>query len=254
MSLNRMQFVVFLLGVCLPLSSGAKSVYIAAASNLTFVLPKLVQAYQQQHLNADIQLKLGFSSTRNLYQQIIRGAPFELFLSADKQSTDLLAAQKLLKQPAQLFAHSELCFYRRKDSILHSAEQLSDLFISDSVRIALANPEVAPFGKAAKQSLRFLGLWEQAKRQQVQAENVAQAASYALSGNVDGAFIACHLAYRPKFQQLGTVLLIPEASYQALEQRLAILKNASVEAEGFARFLLSPSAHSILKQQGYKLP
>jgi len=243
-------FLVFI-GLSLSVSISAKTVYVAAASNLTFVLPELVKTYQQVH--PETQFKLSFSSTRNLYQQVIRGAPFELFLSADKLSTDLLESQNLLIKPASVFTHSKLCFYSRKDSVLHSEKQLSDLFLSDSVRIALANPEVAPFGRAAKQSLVFAGIWDKAKQHIIQAENVAQAASYALSGNVDGALIACHFAYRPQFQTLGANFQVPVESYHPLEQSLAVLKSASLAAQAFGQFLLSPEAQVILVKQGYSV-
>jgi len=233
----------------------AADIYVAAASSLTFVLPEIVESYHRQSAQT---LKISFGSTRNLTHQIQRGAPFDVFLSADKAAVTQLQAHHLLLNAPSTYALGQLCFYSTYSSILKSIQQATDLpkllLQNKRLRIALANPELAPFGLAAKQVLQTINFWDKSQSQLVFGENAAQAAQYAISGNVEGAFIPCAIAQTTLFQEKGQFFTIASSYYQSIEQTVAIMKKAHQNSVEFVQFLHSQPAQVILKKYSYKIP
>ncbi len=233
----------------------AADIYIAAASSLTFVLPEIVRRYHQQ---SGQTLKISFGSTRHLTYQIQRGAPFDVFLSADKAATAQLQAHHLLLDIPSIYALGQLCFYSTHASPLRTLQQAIDLpkrlLKNNRLRIALANPELAPFGLAAKQTLQAIKGWDKSQSQWVLGENAAQAAHYVISGNVDGAFIPCAIAQTALFQEKGVFFTVASSYYQPIEQTVAVLKKAHQGSTEFVQFLHSQSAQMILKKYSYKIP
>jgi len=251
----KYQFVLFSLLMSVQPLVLAADIYVAAASSLTFVLPEIVKSYHQQSTQT---LKISFGSTRNLTYQIQRGAPFDIFLSADKAATLQLQVHHLLLDVPSTYALGQLCFYSSHLSVLKPIQQAVDLppFLlkNNRLRIALANPELAPFGLAAKQTLQAIHFWEKSQNQLVLGENAAQAAHYVISGNVDGAFIPCAIAQTALFQEKGQFITISSSYYQPIEQTVAIMKKAHQGSVEFVQFLHSQPAQIILKKYSYKIP
>jgi molybdate transport system substrate-binding protein len=228
---------------------------IAAAADLKFALDEVVAQFQR---DTGQRVRVTYGSSGNLARQIAQGAPYELFLSADEQYVRWLADRALTRGEGELYAIGRIVIFAPQGSPLRPDERLSHLArrLSDGTvgRIAIANPEHAPYGRAAEQALRSLGLWEAARPHLVLGENVAQAAQFAASGNADGGLIAHSLALAPELRRRGSFALIPESLHEPLRQRMVLLVSASPAAERFYEYLRAPAGRGILAGHGFALP
>ena len=118
----------------------------------------------------------------------------------------------------------------------------------------MANPEHAPYGRAAEQALRKLGLWDGLQGKLVLGENVSQAAQFAASGSTQGGIFAYSLALAPVVAQQGRYILLPENLHQPLRQRMALIKGAGASARAFYAYLQQPAARKVLEQYGFAVP
>ena len=121
-------------------------------------------------------------------------------------------------------------------------------------KFAIANPEHAPYGRAAQQALTKAGLWDKIQDKLVLGENVSQAAQFATSGSAQGGIIALSLARSPGVSKLGQYALLPAESHQPLRQRMVLLKKARDTAKAFYQFVQQPEARAIFRQYGFLLP
>jgi len=228
---------------------------IAAASDLKFALEEVRVAFQRE-TGHDVRLTFGASG--QLTRQIEQGAPFELFLSADEAFVERLANAGLTKGAGRLYAIGRLALWVPKGSTLVPDESLRGLGrwlgAGGTTRLAIANPETAPYGRAAKQALQASGLWQRAERRLVIGENVAQAAQYAASGNAAGALIAHSLALAPDLEGKGTYTLVSDSLHAPLRQRMVLLKRAGTVATRFHDYLNRPAGQAILARHGFSLP
>ncbi len=228
---------------------------IAAASDLKFALEEITQQFSK---DTGRSLKLSFGSSGNFFRQLSQGAPFELFMSADEQYVFDLAKQGLTVDQGALYAIGRLVVFAPKDSPLIPDAELKGL--SDALhtaqikRFAIANPEHAPYGRAAKQALIAAGLWDVMQPHLVLGETVAQAAQFAVSGAAQGGIFAYSLALSPKIKEQGSFVLLPETLHQPLRQRMVLLKHAGETAKAFYAYLLKPEARTIFEQYGFVLP
>jgi molybdate transport system substrate-binding protein len=133
----------------------------------------------------------------------------------------------------------------------HLAARLAS---GEAGRLAIANPEHAPYGRAAEQALRSLGLWDAVRPKLLLGENVAQAAQFASSGNADGGIFAYSLALAPALRDRGAFVLLPESLHAPLRQRMVLLQEASPAAGRLYDYLRSPPGRAILRQYGFVLP
>ncbi len=228
---------------------------IAAASDLKFALDEVIEQFSR---DSGRSVRVTYGSSGNFARQIAQGAPYELFLSADEQFVEALAARGLTRGRGELYGVGRIVVFAPEGSPLrpdarleHLASRLAD---GTAGRLAIASPEHAPYGRAAEQVLRSLGLWEEARPRLVLGENVAQAAQFAVSGNADGGLIAHSLALAPELLRRGSFALIPEALHEPLRQRMVLLTGASPAAELFYDYLRSPAARAILARYGFTLP
>jgi molybdate transport system substrate-binding protein len=232
--------------------SGQQLLNIAAASNLTYVMPVIIEAFEAG--NKDVKVRVSLASTGNLYSQIKNGAPFDIFLSADRERPDLLYKAGLTM--------GEPFNYARGGVLLWSAEKMAmveGLFVLSSPnikKIALPNPRHAPYGEAAKKALEEAGLWEVLKPKLIFGENVAQTAQFVKSGSAQAGFIAESMLRSPAMQG-GSSYRLPEGSHEPILQRGVIIKRdqgqstASGAAISFRNFLLSGKAKGIFIEFGY---
>lgn len=228
---------------------------VAAAADLQFALDEIVARFQR---DTGIAPRVTYGSSGNFARQIEQGAPFELFLSADEAYVDRLSARGLTQGDGTLYAIGRIVLFAPHGSPLKPDPALKDLAARlasrESGRLAIANPEHAPYGRAAEQALRSLGVWEAVQPRLLLGENVAQAAQFASSGNADGGIIAYSLALAPALRDRGTFALLPETLHAPLRQRMVLLQRASPAATRFYDYLRSPSSRAILSQYGFVLP
>jgi molybdate transport system substrate-binding protein len=228
---------------------------VAAAADLQFALAEIAQRFAQEQGD---RVELVFGSSGTLTRQIHDGAPFEMFLSADETFVEQLAAAGLTRDAGALYAFGRIVVFAPQGSALTVDERLvglSRLLESGRVsRFAIANPEHAPYGRAAEAVLRKRGLWDALQPHLVRGDNVAQAAQFATTGNAVGGIIAYSLALAPGMKQRGTFALLPETDHPPLRQRMVLLKRAGSVAERFYRYLQGPGARAILERYGFTLP
>lgn len=228
---------------------------VAAASDLQFALDEIAARFER---DTGIAPRVTYGSSGNFTRQIEQGAPFELFLSADEAYVDRLAARGLTQGDGALYAIGRIVLFAPHGSPLEPDPGLENLAArlasGKSGRLAIANPEHAPYGRAAEQAMRSLGVWEAVQPKLLLGENVAQAAQFASSGNADGGIIAYSLALAPALRDRGRFALLPETLHAPLRQRMVLLKRASPAAARFYEYLRSPSSRAILSQYGFVLP
>jgi len=224
---------------------------VAAAADLQPVLPALIEQFEKQ---THKQVEASYASSATLATQILNGGPFGLFLSADLSFPQKVAAAGLSDSPVP-YARGTLVLWARNDS---PVQPLSiDSLRSPALRtVAVANPEHAPYGRAAKAAIEKLGLTDTLKAKLVVAENIAQTAQYADSGNADAGLISLTSALTPRLSGDGKYVPMPEDSYPPLVQGAVVIKQAPAtqEARQFLDFLLSAPVRKQLAAGGLKAP
>jgi molybdate transport system substrate-binding protein len=230
---------------------GQQTLRIAAAADLQPVLPSLIADYEaesHQHVEASYQ------SSATLSAQIENGAPFDLFLSADMSFPQKLIAEGLCdSDKPSPYAQGTLVLWTRNDSRF-SHPSLATLRDPALQRLAIANPEHAPYGRAAMASLTYLGLAETLKPRLITAENISQAAQFADSGNADAGLLSLTSALTERLRASGTYFEMPTDSYPPIVQGAVVLRKSSQlgAAHRFLEYLLSPPVKAKLAQRGLK--
>jgi molybdate transport system substrate-binding protein len=228
---------------------------IAAAANLNFALADVASQFER---DAGGHVDLVFGASGTLTRQIQDGAPFEMFLAADEEFPDKLTAAGLTRDAGVVYAVGRLVVFAPRGSPLSPDERLDGLERSlkaDAVRrFAIANPEVAPYGRAAEAVLRKRGLWETVRPFLVLGDTIAQAAQFATTGNAAGGIIAYSLVLAPGLAERGTYALLPAADHPPLRQRMVLLKRAGPVAERFFQYLQGSAAQAILRRYGFEVP
>jgi len=228
---------------------------VAAASDLQFALDEIVARFER---DTGIAPRVTYGSSGNFTRQIEQGAPFELFLSADEAYVDRLAERRLTRDRGTLYAVGRIVLFASHGSPLRPDAEMKHLAArlasGEAGRLAIANPEHAPYGRAAEQALRSLGLWSAVQPKLLLGENVAQAAQFASSGNADGGIFAYSLALAPALRDRGAFVLLPDSLHAPLRQRMVLLQGASPAAERLYDYLRSPAGRAILRQYGFVLP
>lgn len=253
-SLPVLAVAAWLAAACAP-ARAAEEPYVAAAADLKFALPEIAEAYTR---DTGRKLKLSFGSSGNFARQIPQGAPFELFFSADEEYARRLAEQGRTEGPGKPYAVGRIAVFAAKGSPVKADGELGDL--SAALRdgrlkhLAIANPEHAPYGRAAAQALRHAGLWEPLQGRLALGENAAQAAQFAASGSAQAGIVPYSLALAPEMGRAGTFALIPEAWHAPLRQRVVLLKGAGETARLFYDYLDRPAVAGILRRHGFGVP
>lgn len=247
---------VFLVLALFPgLSRAERPPIIAAAADLQFALQKVGKRFTRQ---TGRTVQLSFGSSGNFRRQIAQGAPFQMYLSADEDYVLALHREGFTVDQGILYAMGRVVIIAPHGSPLKPDGKLQGL--ADALerglinRFAIANPEHAPYGMAARQALQSADLWEKIQPSLVMGENVSQAAQFALSGSTQGGIIAYSLALAPPVSARGSFELIPEQWHRPLRQRMVLLKGAGETAQMFYTFMQSPPVREILKQYGFTLP
>lgn len=228
---------------------------VAAASDLNAALPEVAALFTRA---TGKSVKLTFGSSGNFAQQIENGAPFEVYLSADEAYVQRLASAGKTVDDGQLYAIGRIGLFLPTASPITADDRLRDLnaAVRDGrlQKFAIANPEHAPYGRAAQEALTHAGLWETIRPKLVLGENVSQATQFATTGSAQGGIIPLSLALTPQVKAAGTFALISDDWHRPLRQRAVLIKGAGETARAFYEFLQGPQARDVLKRYGFALP
>jgi molybdate transport system substrate-binding protein len=233
---------------CAPHPSSQK-LAVAAAADLNFALPEIARQF---HAAAPaVELQVAYGSSGNFFAQIGNGAPFDVFLSADVAYPRKLAAAGLgAGNSIFTYAVGRLVVWVPAASPLDPATALRQPSVK---HVAIANPQHAPYGRAAQAALRTLGLYQTVGPKLVLGENVAQTLQFVESGAADAGIVALSLALAPPVRARGRYWEIPLEAYPRVEQGGIIMKD-SPAARDFRAFLLSAAGRRTLKQYGFFVP
>jgi molybdate transport system substrate-binding protein len=243
-------FRLFLL-VLLAVPSAVAQLKIAAAADLQPVLPTLMQQFEKQ---TGAKVDASYASSATLATQILNGAPFSLFLAADLSFPQKVTAAGLAGAPVP-YARGTLVLWARNDSPLQPLT-LETLRNPALKTVAVANAEHAPYGRAARAAIETMGLTATLKDKQVVAENIAQTAQYAETGNAQVGLLSLTSALTAHLSQEGKYVVIPQEDYPPLIQGAVVIKNGAdaKQAQQFLDFLLSAPVQQELAARGLRAP
>jgi molybdate transport system substrate-binding protein len=243
-------FIIALL-IIVSLNLFAQKVRVAAAGNLRYVLDDIKTLYAEKHPEVIIDVSLGASGA--LLQQIMNGAQFDFFMAADKTFPDKLKDQGAAAGDVKTYAFGKLALW---SNVVDVSKGISVVADSSIVHIAVAKPDVAPYGERAVQCLKYYGLFDKVKDKIVYADNIAQAAQYASTGNAEVGFLALALVLAPDMKDKGNYVLLDTKSYKPVEQACVLVKTweRNSEASKFMDFVLSNSCKPIFEKYGFILP
>ncbi len=244
-----------LLAFSFPMRSAPnETLSIAAAADLVFCLDALDAEFKKTHPDAD--LKVASGSSGNFFAQIQNGAPFDVFLSADlKYPRNLVAANLADGTTLTPYALGRIVLWTTQPDVDVSGG-LSSLTNARIKKVAIANPEHAPYGLAAKAALEHEKLWEALQGKLVMGENIAQTAQFVQSGNADAGIVALSLVLAPATKGMGKYVEIPDSFHPPLEQGLVVTRHGMGNplAAQYVEFLRSKAARTIFDAYGFRLP
>jgi molybdate transport system substrate-binding protein len=222
---------------------------VSAAADLMPAFQQLGTLFERE---TGVPVDFNFGSTGQLARQIEQGAPVDLFAAANVDFVDRLERQGLiLPDTRALYARGRLALWTRADSPLRIS-RIEELAGPEVRRVAIASPDHAPYGIAAREALQAAGVWDAVRPRLVFGENVRQTLRYAETGNVDAAIVALSLSLASD----GRWTPVPEELHAPLNQALAVIRGSRNEAAArrFARFVNSPEGRRVMRRYGFTLP
>lgn len=233
----------------------ASELLVAAAADMN---PALKEISVQFEKRTGVHVKLSFGASGALTQQIENGAPFDVFFSADMDyPKQLIAARHADSASLYQYSLGKLVLWAPASSPLDIERKGMEVLLDPSVKkIAIANPQHAPYGRAAVAALKHTGLYDRLSDRFVMGENVSQAAQFAESGNAQAGFVALAHALSPAIKNTGKFWIVPADYYPALEQGVVIVSGSThkKEAEDFLEYVKSKDAAEVLSRYGFTLP
>lgn len=241
-----------ILSACQPQSTSTGSdvtLTVSAASDLIPAFEEIGVLFTEA---TGIDVDFNFGSTGQLTQQIQQGAPVDVFAAANETFIDqLVESGRIIDDTRAIYAVGRLTLWTRSDNDF-TLTSIDDLAADEVTRIAIANPEHAPYGLAAREALQTAGLWDSLQEKLVFGENIAQALQFAESGNADVAVAALSLS----IQSEGRWILLPEDLHNPLIQALAVIDGTQHEDEArqFALFVNDEAGRDVMRRYGFVLP
>ena len=238
-----------------PARAADREITVAAAADLSSALQEVAAQYEKR---TGISVRLSFGASGALTQQIQNGAPFDIFFSADMEyPRQLIAGGYAESATLYRYAVGRLILWVPKDSPLDVENKGMEVLLDPSVKkISIANPEHAPYGRAAAAALRHDGLYQKVSDRLVLGENVSQAAQFVESGNAQVGFIALSHAMAPAMQGKGKYWIVPAEAYPPLDQGVVVISSSPHKADAmdFLRSFKTPEITSVLQKYGFTLP
>lgn len=232
----------------------ADEIKIAVASNFYPTMKELVTHFESITPNSDTtnNIVLISGSSGKHYAQILNGAPFDLFFSADKLRPNMLEKEEVFNNQSRFtYALGKLALWSPFNEYVDSDGQV--LYTDDFRFLAIANPKIAPYGIASKETLTSMNLWQDMEEKLVRGENIAQTFQFAKSGNAKLGFVSYSQILSLNSSSEGSYWLVPQDMYQPIEQQAILLKDSSL-GKDFLSFIMSDEALDIIKRNGYDLP
>ena len=227
-------------------SSTGSRLTVAAAADLTPAFEEVGRAFEAEQKTKVVFV---FGSTGLLTRQIENGAPFDVFAAANVSYIDQLDQKGLIVPGSKrIYARGRITLWTTADTAL-KIEKIEDLARPDVHRIAIANPDHAPYGQAARQALEAARIWETVRPKLVYGDNIRQTLQFAETGNVEVAIVALSLSAQSK----GRWVLVPEELHQPLDQGMGIIKGTNNEqaARAFSDFVNGQKGREIMKKYGF---
>lgn len=247
---------LWLTGTRSALAAGEPPIRVAAASDLKFVLTTLLETFQRE---SGLQVQASFGSSGNFARQIQQGLPVDLFLSADEIWVEQLVSAGLTRRlpdgrpdSGVLYGQGRLALYVPHGSRIALDENLAGLQAGwqHVTRFAIANPEHAPYGRAAREALQQLGWWERVRPKLVLGENIAQATQFVTTGAAQAGITALSLALAPEVARLGRHVALPQRLHAPLRQRMVLTRGAPAAATRLYDYLQSAAARALFARYG----
>lgn len=248
-SLFVVGFGALLLSACsAPEPAQGTKLTVAAAANLTGAFNEIASEFRKK---TGTEVVLSYGSTAQLAKQIENGAPFDVFAAADTEHIDqLISGGKLLAESRAVYARGQLALWVPQAEKL-GVRALTDLTKPEVRIISVAQPDLAPYGKASIEALKAVGLWDVVQPKVVYANNISMARQYAETGNADATFTAYSLVLKDS----GAVIKIDQKLYSPIDQALGIVTDSAQQelAKQFTSFLAGADGKAILRKNGYEV-
>ncbi len=243
--------VSFLSFNSVPTIAQEKKITVAVAANMQYAFAELKSEFEKSN-HIGVNVVIGASG--NLTRQIMQGAPFDVFISADTKYPENLYQNGVAAEKPKVYARGALVLWTIKDD-LPLQKDLQFLLSPRIKNIAIANPRIAPYGKAAEALLKKAGIWEKLKKKLVYGESISQTTQFVASGNADIGFTAKAVVLSDQMKNKGKWIELDEQDYPPISQAAVLLKygvkDHEPEARKFYSFLFSEKAKDIYKKYGY---
>jgi molybdate transport system substrate-binding protein len=255
-SFTLMAFLALLSGVSIPRAVSAdREINVAAAADLSPALQEVAATYEKR---TGVVVKLSFGASGALTQQIQNGAPFDVFFSADMEyPRQLIASGQAESATLYRYAVGQVVLWVPSDSPLDVEHKGMDVLLDPWVKnISIANPQHAPYGRAAAAALKHYGLYEQVTDRLVLGENVSQAAQFVESGNAQAGFVALAHATAPAMLGKGKYWVVPADAYPPLDQGVVLISRSAhqKDAVAFLGFVKTEEVAGLLRRYGFSSP
>lgn len=231
----------------------AQTITVAAAANLKYAITDIAESFSKE---SGIDVKIITGASGKLTQQIISGAPYDAFLSADVEYPMKLAKGGYTTTPVQIYAYGTLVLWSNTGAdVGRGVSIVTDPGVK---KIAVANPKTAPYGIEAMNTMKYHKVADGAASKIITAESISQVGAYVTTKAVDVGFMAKSIVLSPEMKNVGKWVEVDPKSYNTIDQAMVGIKNASPEnqtaAKKFLRYMYSPKAQEILKASGYGIP
>lgn len=247
LSARRTIAAMLVLGVATTVQ--ADEVHVAVATNFLATLKIIAQRFETA---TGARVHISTASTGKLFAQIQQGAPFDVFLAADAEHARLLEQQGLAVQGSRYtYAVGRLALWSAQPGMV---DEQGKIVSSGSFRhLAIANPKISPYGRAARQTLERLGVWKTVQARLVQGEDIGQTLQFVATGNAELGFVALAQVLNLPAALNGSYWLVPQDLHQPLEQQAVLLRRAATQrtAQAFMAALQSTASRALIKQSGY---
>lgn len=254
MNIRRISaFAVVWFGLIGPLCK-AQEVTVAAAADLQGVMPGIAAQFQK---DTGKTVKLIYGSSGNFFQQLQNGAPFDMFFSASLDYPKQLDSAGLIEAGTfYQYATGKIVIWVPNDSKLDVSAGLPALLNPAVKKIAIANPQHAPYGQAAVAAMKKEGVYDKVADKLVLGENISQTASFIVSGAADTGIVALSLALSPNMKDKGRYTEIPAGEYPPIEQACVVLKSSQQKdtAKAFLNFIKTPAVADLFRSYGFAVP
>ena len=231
----------------------AQSTTIAVAANMKDAFAEIASAYKS---NGKSDMRVVYGSSGNFTAQIMNGAPFNLFIAADERFPMELYKNGKTVDDGVIYAIGRLALIAKTSSGIVLVDNKAELakVIAKANKVAIAKPDLAPYGKAAVEYLKSEGLWDLAKDKLVYGDSIGVATTYVVSGAAEIGFTALSLARSPEVTKEANFILLNPKLYEPIRQRMVLIKGAPPEARDLYRFMQGAQAKAILVKYGYATP